>query len=106
MSKSGKRLIAAAEEALAIAEGRKDRPRLFVPADIDVRAIRRSLKLSQDDFASEFGFSVTQIRDWEQGRARPTGGSRAYLMVIQKSPEAVRAVLLALNEEREKEAAA
>jgi DNA-binding transcriptional regulator YiaG len=23
---------------------------------------------SQDDFAQEFGFTINQIRDWEQGR--------------------------------------
>jgi len=106
MSKSGKRLIASAQQALAIAEGRKKPARLYIPADIDVRGIRHSLSLSQDDFAAEFGFSVSQIRDWEQGRNRPTGDSRAYLMVIQKSPESVRAVLHSLIEDRDEEAAA
>ena len=60
--------------------------RQFIPADIDVRAIRATTQLSQEDFAAVFGFTVTQIRDWEQHRARPLGGVRAYLMLIKKHP--------------------
>ena len=36
------------------------------PAEIDVRGIRKRLELSQEDFAKEFGFTIHQIRDWEQ----------------------------------------
>jgi putative transcriptional regulator len=50
--------------------------------------------MTQEAFAASFGFSPTQIRDWEQGRSRPLGGVRAYLMIIDQSPEAVRAMLL------------
>jgi putative transcriptional regulator len=93
MSKTGKRLIDAAFEAAAIARGDKKAAHLHVPAEIDVRAVRHKMKLSQDDFASEFGFSVTQIRDWEQGRSRPIGGVRAYIMLIDKEGEAIRKLL-------------
>jgi putative transcriptional regulator len=34
-----------------------------------VRAIRAQTGLSQDDFATAFGFTINQIKDWEQGRA-------------------------------------
>lgn len=93
MSKVGERLIAAAKEARAIAAGEKEAASTFIPADIDVRGIRRALKLSQDDFAAEFGFSVNQIRDWEQHRSRPIGGVRAYLMIIKTNPDLVRNIL-------------
>jgi len=93
MSKTGKRLIGAALEAAAIARGEKAPARLHVPAEIDVRAVRRKLKLSQDDFASEFGFSIAQIRDWEQGRSRPVGGVRAYIMLIDREGEVIRQLL-------------
>lgn len=66
---------------------------IFVPADVDVRKIRRSLHLSQEQFASEFCFSVTQIRDWEQGRSRPLDAARAYLMMIEIAPESVRKLM-------------
>lgn len=93
MSKAGKRLIGAAKEVAAIARGDLKPARIHVPADIDVGAIRRKLKLSQDDFASQFGFTLNQIRDWEQGRSRPVGGVRAYLLIIGRSPESVRQLL-------------
>ena len=44
MTKAGERLIAAANEAKAIAEGQKEAASLFVPAGVDVRAIRRGLR--------------------------------------------------------------
>ena len=80
-------------EALAIARGQAKPARLHVPAEIDVRAIRRRTGLSQDDFATAFGFTINQIRDWEQGRARPLGGVRAYLLIIERDPKRVLELL-------------
>lgn len=77
------------KEAIAIARGKKKPAKLFVPPELDVRAIRAKLTLSQEDFASIFGFSVHQIRQWEQGRSRPLGAMRAYLMVIDRDPKRV-----------------
>jgi hypothetical protein len=49
MSKMGKRLIAAANEARAIARGEADAKtyRVHVPAEIDVQGIRKKLGLSR-----------------------------------------------------------
>jgi len=47
----------------------------------------------QEDFASVFGFSLTQIRDWEQGRSRPLRSDRAYLMLIAFNHEQVLGML-------------
>jgi putative transcriptional regulator len=104
MSKAGKRLIAAAREALAIARGEKKPARIYVPSEIDVRAIRLKLELSQDDFAAEFGFTTNQIKDWEQGRSRPLGGNRTYLMIIKRNPKAIIALLRASPRVRRKAA--
>ena len=93
MTKSGKRLIQAAKEAAAIARGERKAAHVWVPADVDVRAIRHKLELAQDEFASEFGFSTNQIRDWEQGRSRPLGAMRAYLLIIERDPDAIRRLL-------------
>jgi putative transcriptional regulator len=93
MSSTGKRLIKAAMEAAAIARGEKKPARIHVPPDIDVRSIRRELKLSQDGFAAEFGFTINQIRDWEQGRTRPLDASKAYLLVIKRDPKRIRQLL-------------
>lgn len=82
-------------EALAIARGDAQAGRLHVPAELDVRAIRAKTRLSQDAFASAFGFTVHQIRQWEQGRHRPLGAMRAYLMVIEQNPQSILALLQA-----------
>jgi putative transcriptional regulator len=95
MSKLGKRLIKSAQEALAIARGEADPAtyRVHVPADVDVRKIRKEIKLSQAEFAAEFGLSAATIRDWEQNRRRPEGAARVLLHVIKKEPDAVRRAL-------------
>ncbi|MFA5951259.1 MAG: helix-turn-helix domain-containing protein [Hyphomicrobium sp.] len=80
-------------EALAFARGDLKPARLYIPAELDVKAIRAKLSLSQDEFAAAFGFTLNQIKDWEQGRSRPIGGVRAYLMMIDCDPKGVVALL-------------
>lgn len=64
-----------------------------VPAEIDVQALRKRMKLSQRAFAARYGFTVARVRDWEQMRRQPDGGVRAYLTVIDRDPEAVERAL-------------
>jgi len=83
------------EEALAYAEGTAD-PSLYkvhIPAHVDVKAIRTKLGLTQERFAARFGFNINTLRHWEQGRRVPEGPTRAYLLVIDREPEAVRKAL-------------
>jgi DNA-binding transcriptional regulator YiaG len=74
--------------------------KLHIPPDIDVRYIRNKLRLSQDDFAAAFGFTLNQITAWEQGRSRPLGGVRAYLMLIDREPGTVFGMLRSLRDAR------
>jgi putative transcriptional regulator len=96
MSKAGQRIIRSARQALAIAEGRMDKSkyRVRVPEAIDVRAIRRKVGMSQDDFARHFGVSKRTIQDWERKHRSPSGAARAFLTAIDREPEAVRRALL------------
>ena len=82
-------------EALSIARGEKKPAKLHIPPEIDVRVIREKTGLTQDDFAAAFGFTINQIREWEQGRARPIGGLRAYLFLIERDPRMVLEMLKA-----------
>lgn len=84
-------------EALSIARGETKPSKLHIPPEIKVQAIRSKLRLSQDDFAAAFGFTVNQIKDWEQGRSRPLGGVRAYLMLIDRDPQTVIKLLRSLR---------
>ena len=94
-NRAGARVLQGAREALAYARGTAD-PSLFrvhVPAEVDVKALRRELGLSQAEFARRFGFTSARIRDWEQGRSKPDGAVRAYLLVIEREPKAVERAL-------------
>jgi putative transcriptional regulator len=95
MSAFGKRLIQAANEAVAIARGEADPAtyKIHVPIDVNVKAIRQALNLTQAEFAGRYGFPVATLRDWEQGRARPDTAARAYLLVISREPKAVERAL-------------
>ena len=87
------KIAAGLNEALEFARGNASPAKLYVPPEISVREIRKKLNLSQDHFAAEFGFTINQIRDWEQGRTRPIGGLRAYLMLIDSDPKIVSRLL-------------
>ncbi|MSP50002.1 MAG: helix-turn-helix domain-containing protein [Alphaproteobacteria bacterium] len=85
------------KQAVAYAKGTADkkRYRVHVPERIDVRAIRRRLAMTQEEFARRFGFSINTLRHWEQGKRRPEGPTRAYLLVIDRAPDVVQRVLRA-----------
>jgi putative transcriptional regulator len=98
MSSIGDELIEGMENAVAHAEGRRRARRETVvrariPDRVDVAAIRSKLGLSQAAFAARFGFSVKNVRNWEQGVRQPEGAARAYLLVIDRRPEAVEEAL-------------
>jgi putative transcriptional regulator len=95
MSKVGEGIIRGLEQALAFVDGTGD-PSTYVvhiPHEIDVRRIRGKLGLTQHEFAVRFGFNINTLRHWEQGRRVPEGPTRAYLMVIDREPQAVAKAL-------------
>lgn len=59
----------------------------------DVAAIRRRLGMSQAAFAETFHIPLATLRDWEQRRRVPDQAARAYLRVIARASDAVRAAL-------------
>ncbi len=69
--------------------------RVHPPKEVDVRAIRRKLHVSQKEFASYFGVSVRTIQEWEQHRRNPGTTARNFLKVIDKAPRAVLKALAA-----------
>lgn len=97
MSKAARSIRRGLREALAYATGDVSggQYRVHVPHDIDVKAIRAKLGLTQAEFAGRFGFSVNTLRHWEHGTRRPEGASRAYLLVIARAPHAVQRALRA-----------
>ena len=91
----GEGIIRGLEQALAFVDGTGD-PSTYVvhiPPEIDVKAIRGRLGMTQREFATRFGFRVNTVRHWEQGRRVPEGPTRAYLLVIDREPQAVQKAL-------------
>jgi len=61
----------------------------------DAKAIRKATGLSQSAFAWRFGFDVSAVRDWEQGRRTPDRAARVLLAIIKYEPKAVERALAA-----------
>jgi putative transcriptional regulator len=79
----------ATEEESARDERAKVRP---IPR---VKIVRRSLGLTQEEFAARYGIPLGTLRDWEQGRTEPDRPARAYIRVIASNPEWVSLALAA-----------
>ena len=74
---AGERMIESARQALAFARGRENRDcKVHVPDNIDVKAIREKISLSQGEFAKLFGLSKRTLEHWEHGRRVPSGPAR------------------------------
>lgn len=66
-----------------------------VSDDVDVKAIRHSLNMTQEVFAATFHLEIGAVQAWEQKRRRPEKAARLYLKVIAKNPQAVRDAIAA-----------
>lgn len=45
--------------------------KLYQPHAVNVADLRQRLRLTQEQFAARFGFSVATLRHWERGTALP-----------------------------------
>ena len=94
MSKAGSRILGSVRKTRAFARGEVSEGFVVhVPEEINVKAIRQKLGLSQEVFALRFGFSPAAVRDWGQGRRQPEQAARVLLMVIDEAPQTVERVL-------------
>lgn len=55
---------------------------------VDVRALRVSLGLSQEQFARRYNLDLDALQNWEQGRCSPGRAVSSYLRVIAADPKA------------------
>jgi putative transcriptional regulator len=65
----------------------------YVPHQVDVKAIRNKLGMTQVRFSNIFGFSLDAIKHWEGGRRTPEAPARTLLTVIDRNPTAVLTAL-------------
>lgn len=90
VTKFGNELIESMTQAVAHARGRKVRGmRVTTVAKPDVKAIRRSLRMSQHRFAAAYRIPLATLKNWEQGRRSPDAPAAAYLLAIRRRPKEV-----------------
>lgn len=51
-----------------------------------IQTIRKNMNLSQSVFAKLLNVSSSSVRQWEQGKRRPTGSTKVLLELLEKSP--------------------
>ena len=95
MSKAGKEIITGARQALAYLKGDKTKGRAYKVRnrDIDVKAIRERLHMTQEVFSETFAIPVSTLKKWQTNNRVPEGPTKAYLTVIEKNPHAVKKAL-------------
>jgi putative transcriptional regulator len=60
-------------------------PAIHIDPD-KIRHIRRRTHVSQSVFAKLLNVSPSSIRQWEQGKRKPTGSTKVLLEVLEKEP--------------------
>lgn len=99
MTKSGKRIIDGAGQALDYTKGDKTQGRAhrIRNKEINVKAIRLSLKLTQKAFAEKYLFSLSSVKQWETNKRVPKGPAKVYLRIIETYPNIVDKVLVGIS---------
>lgn len=87
-------LLKSVKQAGKIKKGKMKPSRVHSFSIPDVKAIRKKLHVSQNEFAQMIGVSENTVQNWEQGRRRPEGPAITLLRITDKNP---RAVLEALH---------
>src|ERR1700756_4402012 len=93
MNKFSKDLIESLTEACEHAKGKPSVVRVHVVEIPDVRAIRRQLRMSQQEFARVYRIPLATLKNWEKGRRQPDPPAAAYLQVIAKCPREAQEAL-------------
>lgn len=82
-------MMSGLDEVESFLAGEKAGYKVRVPAEVDVKAIRQRLNMTQARFSDTFGFSLDAVKHWEGGRRTPESSARAFLTVIARNPGAV-----------------
>ena len=56
----------------------------------DVAALRRFVRLTQEQFAQALGISVRTLQNWEQDRVVPDGPGLALLRIAARDPRVIK----------------
>jgi putative transcriptional regulator len=76
-------------EAIDYSEGKLKKAVVHEFCPLDVKKIRAKVGMSQSEFASAFGISVSTLRHWERGDRIPQGPALVLLNIVAKEPSIV-----------------
>ncbi len=77
------------QEAIEYSDGQFKSAIIHEFTPLDVKQVRAKVGMSQSEFASAFGISVSTLRHWERGDRKPNGPALVLLNVVSKEPETV-----------------
>jgi len=89
MSKAFASIKQGLDEALEFSKGKTGKAIVHEYTAVDVKKIRAQVGMSQNEFASAFGISVSTLRHWERGDRTPHGPALVLLNVVAKEPKVV-----------------
>ena len=89
MSKAFESIKQGLNQAIEFSKGNIKGAVVHKLSPLDVKRIRSNVGLSQNEFATAFGISVSTLRHWECGDRTPQGPALVLLNVVDKEPEAV-----------------
>jgi len=76
-------------EAVDFSEGKCQKAVVHKFSPVDVRNIRKDMGMTQNEFSSVFGISISTLRHWERGDRKPHGAALVLLNVVKREPQAV-----------------
>ena len=82
MSAEGAELLKAVKQMNVRKKGK-----VYSPEQLLAISARRSVNLTQKEFAQLLNVSIDSVQDWEQGRRSPRGAAKTLLRVAQSHPE-------------------
>jgi putative transcriptional regulator len=77
------------EEAVEFSKGQCKKAVVHEYSSVDVKNIRKKIGMTQSEFASSFGISISTLRHWERGDRTPQGPALVLLNVVSKEPATV-----------------
>ncbi|MCX7736599.1 MAG: helix-turn-helix domain-containing protein [Candidatus Kapabacteria bacterium] len=83
------KLVESVREGAKILNNKKKPSRSFKIEPNRIRLIRIKHNLTQDKFAELLGISVGTLKNWEQGRRKPTGPASVLLSIAEKNPDVI-----------------
>ena len=93
MSAAFKRIEKSLKDAIAFAEGKDVKARVYKPFRVDVKRVRKNVGMTQIQFSATFGIGLGTLRHWERGDRAPRGAALVLLNILEKEPKTVMKIL-------------